>query len=306
MTDVHQSRSPGQPLAGTDRVVDGVRLHVVVHGQLGGRPGEGRVPVLLLHGMSGTSAQWRGVQRDLAHHAQTVAPDLAGLGRSERARGRLDPASQARLLRTLLDDLGAERVVVAGHGIGGAVAVHLAVLDPDRVAGLVLMSTAMHADVWPPAVLLPLLVPGARTVGPALLRRAPRVAAALVGRALGPTGRTDGTEAAQTAQPDEVDAYLDVLHSPASTRGLRDVAAAVDMVGVEAAWDVLRAGPPPTLVLWGEEDTTYRLPYGRRVAGELGGTALVPVVGAGHQLPRQRPERVAEEIAGFAAELASG
>ncbi|MGH8869688.1 MAG: alpha/beta fold hydrolase [Actinomycetes bacterium] len=286
MTDVHA-------VPGTDHVVDGVRLHVVVHGHAD----SGRVPVLLLHPLPATSYLWRDVQRDLASRIMTVAPDLAGCGRSERAPGRLDPARQARLLRDLLDVLEVERVVVAGHGVGGAVGVHLATVAPDRVAGLVLMSAPVHRDVWPPATALPLLLPGVRALAPEMLRVVPGLARALVGRAFG----TDSSDATAPEQR-EVEAYLAPLRTPEGARGLRDVVAAVDMVGVEAAWDVLRAAPPPALVLWGEDDSTYRLPYGRRLVGELPGAAFVPVPGAGHLLPRERPERVAEELAAFVAE----
>ncbi|MBA2530143.1 MAG: alpha/beta hydrolase, partial [Euzebyales bacterium] len=85
---------------------------------------------------------------------------------------------------------------------------------------------------------------------------------------------------------------------------LVDALAAVDMAATEAAWVLLRSAPPPTLVLWGEDDAVHTTAYGRRLAGELPGAAWVPVTGAGHLLPTERPERVAEELAAFAAEVA--
>src|SRR4051812_37479786 len=152
MTDPH-------PLAGTDVIVSGVRLHVVTYGSGAG------LPVLLVHGVPTSSYLWRDVMRDLGQPRssgghRTIAADLVGLGRSERPpAGRVDLAAQAEYLLALLDRLGHDRVVVAGHDLGGAVAVHLTALAPERVAGLVLVNAPVHADTWPVRSALPLLLP---------------------------------------------------------------------------------------------------------------------------------------------------
>ena len=66
----------------------------------------------------------------------------------------------------------------------------------------------------------------------------------------------------------------------------------------------MAADPPPTLVLWGEQDAWHGAAYGRRLAAEVPGAVLVPLPDTGHLVPEQRPERVAEEIEGFLAEAA--
>jgi pimeloyl-ACP methyl ester carboxylesterase len=276
-----------------DRVVDGVRLHVLS----AGRPAQGRLPVLLVHGAPTTAALWVEVVRDLGLETTVAAPDLPGLGRSERPRGRTGPPEHARMLVALLDDLGLDRVVVAAHGLGGAVAVHLAVIAPRRVAGLVLCSTPVHADAWPPPAVLPLLVPGVRLALASALGRSRWLADGVVGAALGAPGPA---AAAAAGAP-----YAAALRTTAGTRALVDALSAVDMAATEAAWALLRSAPPPTLVLWGEDDVVHASAYGRRLAGELPDAAWVPVTGAGHLLPTERPERVAEELAAFAAEVAA-
>lgn len=208
------------------------------------------MPVLLVHGLHTTSQVWTDVMADLGRHVLALAPDLAGMGRSERVPGRLDLATQARLLRALIRVTGPSRVLVAGHGIGGAVAVHLAALAPREVAGLALVAAPVHEDAWPTPADLRLLLPRVRAAAPA-----------------------------------------------------RAIAKAVDMAGVEAAWRTVIAAPPPALVVWGDRDTTLHPSYGRRVAGDMPGSVWVPVADAGHMLPVERPERVAEELAAFAAEV---
>lgn len=281
------------PLPGADVVVAGVdgaplRLHLVSHGRAGGPP------LLLLHGVPTSSYLWRDVVRDLEHELGCLVPDLVGAGGSERPATRrpygLD--AQARALLRLLDAHGVERFTVAGHGLGGSVAVHLAAFAPERVGGLVLLAAPVHADVWPVPPALPLLVPGLGELVAGLPRWAPALARRALVRALGagPSER-------------EIDCYLRPLHAPEGAAGLLALVRSADLRAVEASWRIVRADPPPALVLWGGRDQVLSTAYGRRVAGELAGAAWVPVGEAGHLLPQERPERVAEEIAAFVTDL---
>lgn len=273
------------PLPGRDVVVDGVRLHVVAHGR-----GHG-LPLLLLHGIPTSSYLWRNVMRDLESDVRTLAPDLVGLGRSERpARRGYRLSEQSELLCGLLDELALPRVVVAGHDEGGAVAVQLAALAPDRVAGLALLGSALHPDAWPPPALVPLLLPG---VGELYAELLARPAGARVLKLL--TG----------ALPEaELGCYAAPLRAPGGSRGLCRVVRAVDLSGAAASLQRLAATRLPVLVLWGSDDRVRSSTYGRRLAGELPTAAFVPVSGAGHLLPEVWPERVAEELAGFVADVA--
>ncbi|HVB26883.1 MAG TPA: alpha/beta fold hydrolase [Mycobacteriales bacterium] len=288
MTDFH-------PLPGTDVVVGGIRLHVTAHGPAP-VPG-GPLPLLLLHGLPTCSYLWRDVMRDVGHYRHTVAPDLVGLGRSERPRER-EPYRlhlQAERLAGLLDALGIDRVAVAGHDLGGAVAVHLAALVPDRVAALILLDAPIHADSWPVPAVLPLLVPGGGEAYVTALRHAPALARALLARVLG-----------AGAAHREIEGYLRPLLTADGGRGLLRFARAVDLAATEAAWRGLAAAPPPTLVLWGERDGLHPASYGQRVVRGMPGAVWAPVADAGHLLPQQRPERVAEELSGFLADAVDG
>jgi len=278
------------PLPGTDLVVDGRRLHVVRHGR-----GVG-LPLLLLHGLPTSSYLWRDVMRDVEHSVATIAPDLVGLGRSERRRvGGYDLPAQARRLVGLLDALGVERVVVAGHALGGAVAVHLAAIAPERIAGLALLGTPVHPDTWPVPAVLPFALPGVGPAYAALARSSPALAERLLARGLGAGGTLPRSVRHRYAAP---------LLSRDGARGLVRFVRSVDLAATSAAWDLLRTAPPPTLLLWGCEDRVHSIAYGRRLAEQLPGATWVPLTGAGHLLPEECPERVAEELTGFLAELA--
>lgn len=279
------------PLPGTDHVVDDVRLHVVHHGA---GPG---LPLLLLHGMPTSSYLWRDVQRDLEHRHRTYAPDLVGLGCSERPAGGYDFATQALLLLGLADDLGLDRFAVAGHDVGGGVAVHLTALARDRVAALVLVDSPVHADVWPIPAVRALATPYLGEAQTAALRMVPGAGAKYLGAQLG-----RGLRATELT-PKVVGHYTASLLSADGSRGLLNVIRAFDPEATEAAFEVVRKDAPPALVMWADDDAWFSTAVGRRVAGDLPGASYVEVTDAGHFLPEDRPERVAEEIAAFLAEV---
>jgi len=282
------------PLPGTDHVVDDVRLHVVHHGS-----GDG-LPALLLHGMPTSSYLWRDVQRDLGRHglSRTYAPDLVGLGCSERpARGGYDFASQASLLLGLADDLGLDRFAVVGHDVGGVVAAHLTAVARDRVAALVLIDAPLHADVWPIPAVRALATPYLGEAQTAALRMVPGAGAKFLGSQL-----ARGLRATELT-PKVLGHYTAPLLGADGPRGLLSFVRAFDPDATEAAFEVVRKDAPPSLVMWASDDAWLSTAVGRRVAGDLPGASYVEVADAGHFLPEDRPERVAEEIAAFLAEV---
>ncbi|MEP7054224.1 MAG: alpha/beta fold hydrolase [Actinomycetota bacterium] len=221
------------------------------------------LPLLFLHGRDASSHLWSEVQRALGHRHVSHAPDLLGLGASEApVAGRYDLASQAELMLRLLDSLQLPRVGLVAHDAGGGVAAHLTALAPDRVAALVLTGTPLHADAWPTGSLTELVAP-------------------LISRVTG---------------------LFDPLAEVERAAAARRFGRAVDPAAVESAYSIVRAQPPPTLVVWGNDDTRLSAAYGRRVAADLGAT-FVAVMDAGHDLPLTRPERLAEETEAWLADL---
>ncbi|HEX4427731.1 MAG TPA: alpha/beta hydrolase [Frankiaceae bacterium] len=281
------------PLPGSEVLVTGstggpLRLHVAEHGRDGGR-----LPLLMLAEPPATSYLWRDVARDLEREWRSFMPDLVGTGASERPPVRRAYAidAQANALAGLLDVLGLPRVAVVASGLAGAIAVELAARLPERVAALALVGAVVHGDAWPTAGVLPLLPVGpGEAIFTTLRGSAPRARRKVAGLL------------ATEAGPD-LDHYADPLRSRAGARAMLRVFRSVDMQVLARSRELVGISPPPTLVLWGEDDALLSLEYGRRVATQLR-AAWVPIAGAGHLLARERPERVAEELAGFLEGLA--
>jgi pimeloyl-ACP methyl ester carboxylesterase len=118
-----------------DITVNGISLYVEDHGD--------GVPVVLLHGFPDSARLWRHqVPFLVAEGFRVIAPDLRGFGRSGR------PADvEAYRLRAvvadvvgIMDQLGIETAHVVGHDWGAGVAWLTAILHPDRVSKLVVLS----------------------------------------------------------------------------------------------------------------------------------------------------------------------
>ena len=107
-------------------------------------------PVLVMHGGLGLDHQYlRPWLDELADVAQITYYDHRGNGRS--APCSFDGVDH----RTWIDDadalrqhLGHDRIVVLGHSYGGFLALGYALRHPERVAGLVLVSTAAVMEHW--------------------------------------------------------------------------------------------------------------------------------------------------------------
>ena len=99
--------------------------------------------VLLIHGWGGSGRYWRGTVERLRDRLGFIVPDLPGAGRSLRARSAPDMPAQAEALAALLDRIGARRVHVVGHSMGGGIALLLAARRPDLVDRLVLTAISL-------------------------------------------------------------------------------------------------------------------------------------------------------------------
>ncbi|HWH20636.1 MAG TPA: alpha/beta fold hydrolase, partial [Solirubrobacterales bacterium] len=108
------------------------------------RAGEGD-PLLLIHGTGGTRAHWDPVRDRLAARRSLLLVDLPGHGESPSPRGAPStPIGYAAILAAVLDELGHQKVDVAGNSVGGWTALELAKLG--RARSVVAISPA---GLWP-------------------------------------------------------------------------------------------------------------------------------------------------------------
>ncbi len=118
-----------------------------------GDPGTGLSPVVLLHGLFGSSTNWHSIARRLAASRQVLVPDLRNHGRSVR-RERMTYSAMAEDLAAVLDEQGIDQAALVGHSMGGKAAMWLALTRPERVKALVVadMAPVAYAHGFDPVI----------------------------------------------------------------------------------------------------------------------------------------------------------
>ena len=104
-------------------------------------------PVLFIHGAGGSSAIWLPSLHRIARERRAVAIDLPGHGRSTGTAATFDDLVGAVGATAATLCLG--RSILVGHSLGGLIAVAAALAFPDKVAGLVLVTSAPRFSVSP-------------------------------------------------------------------------------------------------------------------------------------------------------------
>jgi pimeloyl-ACP methyl ester carboxylesterase len=105
--------------------------------------GPGDATFVLIHGLGGSHLNWLQVAPGLAGLGRVLALDLPGFGWSPRDGRGSRLMDERRILSRFVGGLATGRVVLAGHSMGGAIAVLQAAVEPASVAGLVLTSSAL-------------------------------------------------------------------------------------------------------------------------------------------------------------------
>ena len=276
--DPHSDDAPGAFLN-----VDGDLIHYVEAGQ--------GPPVVLVHGWNGSTFSFRYVISELARQYRVIAIDLLGFGYSARpANGDYSLSAQAKLVSVVMDRLGVERATLLGHSMGGAVAMRVAVGNPEQVERLVLADSVTVSRVrravrfrWLFQLLMPL-------AAPFTMHREPFRRRVFRSAVHDPAFLT----------PEMLAGYYRPLHM----RGhLRSLAKQLIDRGHDDLWLPDRIGQP-TLVLWGEHDRWIPLAAGEAMAEQIPDARLVVVPSAGHMPLEEQPEFCNRELLKFLPALA--
>ena len=251
------------------------------------------VPVVLVHGIPTGPALWRRVLPRV-EGARLLAWEMVGYaGSIAEGRGReIGVARQAEYLREWLDAMGLERVVLAGHDLGGGVAHILAVRHPERCAGL-LLTNCVGYDSWPiPSVKM------LRALG-GMVRRLPNsVVKHGIFRMLMRRGHDD-----QRVASDALETHW--AHYAASAAGealIRQMRALDVRDTLEVSPQLARLRGLPARVVWGAADQFQKVEYGERFARDLG-VPLERIEGAKHFTPEDHPDRIAAALSALLDEV---
>lgn len=222
--------------------------------------GEGE-PVILLHGLGGTSNTWTPLMELLGRH-RVIRPDLPGSGRSPLGGPDLSIEGLVEKVEALARTLGIERALVGAHSMGTIVAQHLALKAPKLVRGLFLLG--------------PLAAPPDQA-------RAGLKARAAKARAEGMAGIADQIVQAATASHTK-------QSNPVAVALVRETILRQDPAGYAANCEALAAAEAadagriacPTWLITGEDDVVAPPSVARGLAERIAGARVGILPRCGH------------------------
>ncbi|MDX6573778.1 MAG: hypothetical protein QOC86_2934 [Gaiellales bacterium] len=258
------------------------------------RAGWGPV-VVLIHGITGSSATWEEVIEPLAEKYTVVAPDLLGHGESAKPRGDYSLGAYASGIRDLLGALGHDRGTIVGHSLGGGVAMQMAYQFPERCERLVLVSSGgLGREVN--LMLRAATLPGSELVLPLLAHSRVLNASTAVGGFLSRLGMRAGPDLEEIwrgfSSLNDVGARAAFIHT---LRGI------VDPGGqrVNATDRLYLAERVPTMLLWGERDPIIPVRHGRAATELIPGSRFEAFANAGHFPHRTDPRAFVRTLEDF-------
>ncbi|BDE07288.1 alpha/beta hydrolase [Vulcanimicrobium alpinum] len=256
------------------------------------------VPVVLVHGFPLDRSVWAAQSAALsAAGVRVVAVDLRGCGESEPSDGPALMEALAGDLAGVLDALAIDRAAVAGHSIGGYVALAFFRMYAERVAGLALVASHTAAD----AARNPNADPAQRELGAGRDAVAARLA-------------VEGTMAAA------VESYLPrylaphcYAHHPALVERLRALMERQNPRGCAqlvrgmkervASDDLLEDVHVPALIVAGAEDTYLSVASQQAISRGIAGSELVVLDGVGHLPMWEAPGATSAALTRWCAQL---
>lgn len=129
-------------------------------------------PLVLVHGLMTSGYSWRYVVDALATRWRVIVPDLPGAGDTPCAAPCTAPAL-AEFLGVFLDAVGARGAPVVGNSMGGYLAMHLALMDPDAIGRLLVVHAPGVVTARMRALHHAIRVPGAGLALSAVIARDP-------------------------------------------------------------------------------------------------------------------------------------
>ena len=237
--------------------------------------GQGK-PLVLLHGYPLDHTIWLELVPYLEKSCRVILPDLRGHGRSPVPTGPYSMKTMAEDVINLLDALEIDKTVIAGHSMGGYVAIAAARYFPTRLSAMALVASHAYADSPEKRESRMSSIERIKKEGlhpvlvdvPAKLSNNERVKE--LGRRIISSAHRDGVIgilAGMAERPDSI--------------------------------EFLSGFALPIMIIAGQEDRFIPVETSRNMANEIKNAKLIEIPNAGHMPMLEKPDRTAEALLSF-------
>jgi len=234
------------------------------------------LPLMFLHGYPLDHTIWLPLVNDLKNNARLILPDLRGHGKSPVPTGKYTMIAMAEDVLALMDVLKIEKAIIAGHSMGGYVALAMAKEFPDRITGLALVASHAYADSPEKKKSRLETIPLVKEQGilPVLSSMSERL-----------------------SYNKEVISFCHRIISQAKPRGV--IGVLEGMAERPDRMDVLSELEVTTILIAGVDDQIISIDSNREMAAQMKHTWLVEIPGAGHMPMLEKPKEVARALQQF-------
>ena len=236
------------------------------------RIGTGK-PLVLVHGYPLDHSIWDEVASFLKTDFDIILPDLRGFGGSDIVESQYKISDMAAEIAGLLDKLGIEKAVIAGHSMGGYISLAFARAYPDRVAGVGLIASQALADV-----------PANKTVRY-------EAAAEIMKSGVEPVAES---MSAKLTPDKRVQAYVRELIASQRPAGLAGALKA--MAERDDSFPILSSFEFPVVVIHGALDALIPVQRAQEIKAEIPHATLTKLPGIGHMPMMEDPQSTANTL----------
>ena len=136
----HQSISSDFPFKSNYIEIHGARIHYIDEGE-----GD---PVLFLHGNPTSSYLWRNIIPHLTSSARCIAPDLIGMGKSDKPDIEYRFVDHSKYVEGFIDKMGLKNITLVIHDWGSALGFHYATRHENNIKGIAFMEAIIKPATW--------------------------------------------------------------------------------------------------------------------------------------------------------------
>lgn len=244
--------------------------------------------VILIHGLGGSTDDWKNTLPALAGNFHVVTFDLPGFGKSDKGSKSYSPTRYAQLVQHLADRYLPDKPYhVVGHSMGGAIALRYAAQRPSRFQRLVLIDAAgiLHPQV------ITTYQAGSMMERASGIQQTRGFAERFSGKILEQVDRLP------ISPFDIVGTALGREHV---LQGGPEKIAALELAGEDFGRAITTVNEP-TLILWGKQDPIAPLRTGRVLAANMRNAHLIIIDDAGHEPMQDQRERTNTLLTSFLA-----
>ncbi|HLZ58492.1 MAG TPA: alpha/beta hydrolase [Ktedonosporobacter sp.] len=226
-------------------------------------------PLVFIHGSGDSSRVWR-LQLEHFGPQRALAIDLPGHGqRPDTLPAEVQVQDYAHIVYELLThDLQFEQPIIAGHSLGGAIALSMALEYSSRLTGLILIGTGARLRVHPS------LLEAAHTSPQEAKVRVSELAVA----------QTNATATLSSLAQEPITADPTMLYRDLAACNIFDVMPRLHEIQL------------PTLIICGTEDRLTPVKYSEYMHQHIAHSTLCLIPDAGHYVIREQPELVNQAI----------